>query len=903
MKLGLLVRGLIMGLIFLTRPQFAFAQPLVVTIEAPAVQQSSFSTDPSLFGASNVFVDPFDKLKAGFVSKPVSFAGNASLGSYDHLLVVPADAFGGAGGKGTYMLVSSNVNKASSPTTLTLATPQRYVGLWWSAGDPKNVVSFYSGNTLIETFTTSDVVNFIDTQANARAFNGNPNTGQNKGKPYAFLNFYADPSNPNLTFDRIVFSNVGSARFQLDNLTIATSYSDISGSDIDPTTPIDLGRDPNSADTIAVEGSDSTLTDSGGTAIIGESGTGELDIKDGGTVTDGGTVISQNPGSSGKVDVDGTGSELTDTGTIVIGEGGSGELDVTNGGKVNDTNATVGDQSGSSGTVIVDGTGSQWNNTGAVDIGQVGTGVVDVTNGGVITAGGGTIVGPHGELMGNGTITTPTLVDNGIVMPTGPGNTPSTLTIIGNYQQGSNGILDTAIGGPQSSQADQLKVDGSVKLSGTLDITSLNGFHPSIGDSYRLLSASGGVIGAFDNISDSANTTELSRLDIYGPNGFMVTYLPHGFGALDLHTSTPLPSLLTAGSLNAFLIQLLDPTAEQLSSVYETWFSNAKTQRFNIENRFDDLAAGSTGFTSNVNFVDPVSSEGKEVSSRQPQALEPSALRPGPENRWGVWVTGYGDFVNVEDAGSVKGYDFTIGGMSLGVDYRLTPHFVVGAMGGYSHGWTDLTPSGSIDDDTGWGGVYTGYFNHGFYTDGAVYGGGYTFQSRRATFLGTASGNSGGGVLSTYLVSGYDFRLGHLSIGPLLGFQYSVASLDALTEQGSVAPLKVGSDSQDSLTTDVGFRASDSFQIGGVLLRPSVRVAWEHEYNYSSLPISASLTAIPISPATVSGPILGRDSAVINAGLTVQWTSRLSTYVSYDGQLGRSRYNSNGVSGGFRYAF
>jgi outer membrane autotransporter protein len=266
-------------------------------------------------------------------------------------------------------------------------------------------------------------------------------------------------------------------------------------------------------------------------------------------------------------------------------------------------------------------------------------------------------------------------------------------------------------------------------------------------------------------------------------------------------------------------------------------------------------------------------------------------------------VTGYGDFVNVEDAGSVKGYDFTIGGMSLGIDYRLTPHFVIGILGGYSHSWTDLTPSGSIDEGSGWGGVYAGYFNHGFYTNGAVYGGGYTFQSRRAGFLGMASGSSRGGELSTYLASGYDFRLGHLSIGPLVGLQYSVTSLDGFTERGSVAPLKVSSDSLDSFITDVGFRASDNFQIGGVLLRPSVRVAWEHEYNYSSLPISASLVEIPNSPATVLGPGLGHDSAVINAGLTVQWTSRLSTYVSYDGQLGRSRYNSNGVSGGFRYAF
>jgi outer membrane autotransporter protein len=129
------------------------------------------------------------------------------------------------------------------------------------------------------------------------------------------------------------------------------------------------------------------------------------------------------------------------------------------------------------------------------------------------------------------------------------------------------------------------------------------------------------------------------------------------------------------------------------------------------------------------------------------------------------------------------------------------------------------------------------------------------------------------------------------------------ATISRPAERGSVAPLKVSSDSQDSLVTDLGFRAADNIPVGCVFLGPFVRVAWEHEYNYSSLPLTASLADIPSSPTKVSGPSLGHDSAVINAGVSVQWNAHLSTYVSYDGQLGRSRYNSNGVSGGLKYAF
>ena len=370
-----------------------------------------------------------------------------------------------------------------------------------------------------------------------------------------------------------------------------------------------------------------------------------------------------------------------------------------------------------------------------------------------------------------------------------------------------------------------------------------------------------------------------------------------------------LPATLTAGDVTGFLVSALDPTAEQLSSVFEISFSGANTQRFNIQNRFDDIVAGSTGFVSNVSYPKPAPT-GKEVTEgkgavegKTTEEVAPSTAQPAPENRWGAWVTGFGDFVNVDDEGLAKGYDFTTGGFTIGIDYRLTKHFAVGLMGGYAHTWTDLNPTGSVDVDTGWGGLYAGYFNQGFYMDGAVFSGHYTLGSVRPALLGDANGSSEGGEFSTFVAAGYDFHFGPLTIGPTAALQYSYASLDGFNETGSVAPLKVGSDSEDSLRTDLGFRSWYDFHTGQVLIRPFVRAVWEHEYLYSALPISASLVDIPGSPVTISGPSLGHDSALVSAGVSVQWTRSFSTYVSYDGQLGRDRYNSNGVSGGFRLTF
>jgi uncharacterized protein with beta-barrel porin domain len=83
-----------------------------------------------------------------------------------------------------------------------------------------------------------------------------------------------------------------------------------------------------------------------------------------------------------------------------------------------------------------------------------------------------------------------------------------------------------------------------------------------------------------------------------------------------------------------------------------------------------------------------------------------------------------------------------------------------------------------------------------------------------------------------------------------------------------------------------------------MLIIPSLTIAWEHEYFYSNLPITASAPELGGATATFNGPNEGHDSLLINAGAGVQWTSRISTYIGYQGQLG---YNANGVTGGLTF--
>jgi outer membrane autotransporter protein len=168
---------------------------------------------------------------------------------------------------------------------------------------------------------------------------------------------------------------------------------------------------------------------------------------------------------------------------------------------------------------------------------------------------------------------------------------------------------------------------------------------------------------------------------------------------------------------------------EELTSIYEISFSAANIQAANLEERFAEIRNGSTGFSSTLRISN---SPGTMVEGKDGKAvIEPNkeALTPSPENKWGVCISGSGDYVNVSGDGNAKGYDFTTGGVTLGLDYRLTKDFAIGVAAGYAHTWTNLTGNGDIDVNSGRAGLYATYYQRGFYLSGYL-GGAYNSYLR-----------------------------------------------------------------------------------------------------------------------------------------------------------------------------
>jgi autotransporter-associated beta strand protein len=614
----------------------------------------------------------------------------------------------------------------------------------------------------------------------------------------------------------------------------------------------------------------------------------------------------------------------------------SGTGTVVNSGSSNAT-LTVGQNNGSSvfSGVLEDGSAA------TLALTKVGTGTLTLTGTDTYTgpttvdagtlevdgsiASAETLINSGGVLTGSGSIRG-NVVNNGVVSP---GSPTGTLTISGNYTQNSSGTLRIGIAGTAPGQFGLLAVSGHATLGGTLQIVPINGFQLAVGNKLTFLTATGGVSGNFstiENLFPSSTAVEAqfvllpNAVEIEGTQGSFVSILqslgpvvtPNELAvakALDSARGDPREAALFA-FLNSQPIanlphdlSLIAPT--QISSINAS-VSIGKVQTSNIGQRMLNIHAGSTGFSSSgftLNGEAPTFGNGLAGETGAEGKSGPSVLAPIPENRWGFFVTGLGEFTNVDSTQNANGYDVNTGGITLGVDYRVTPYFAVGLLGGYAHNNVSLVGGGNIDVNGGTFGAYATLFGNGFYLDAAVTGGPSGYDTHRTALVGSANGSTEGADLNVVVSAGYDWRHGNFSIGPTASFAFGYVGLDGFSETGSLAPLKFPDQNTESETTTFGAKATYEWKIGKITLIPQVSAGWQHEYGSVAYQVVAGFASGAGTNFTVNGPAIGRDSLLIGAGVSMIWSDRISTYVFYDGDVARTNYDSHTVTGGFRITF
>lgn len=536
-----------------------------------------------------------------------------------------------------------------------------------------------------------------------------------------------------------------------------------------------------------------------------------------------------------------------------------------------------------------------------------------------------TYINPGGTLAGTGWLQSNVYNYGGNVAP---GDSPGTLTIKGNYVQTDKGTLTIEVKGAKSGQHDLLAVTQRATIDGNLRIVNVGGgglLKP--GKQIAILSANGGVDGTFQNVS-YGDTLPTARV-VYSATEVSLEGLANPFSDFAKKKGYTPNQVAVAQGLDVVAFQnkqpkllsylISEPTSklpgdldriapEELTSVFTIGTALANVQTANLQRRTGDIRAGSHGFSAS-GFATAGSGPlysggvaGPNGSYDGKESKEVKNVVPA-EDRWGVFITGIGEWVNVDGDRNARGYDITTGGFTVGADYKVTPNFAVGLMAGYAGTGTDLNNGGRVFVNGGKLGLYSTYFTGGFYVDTAVNGGYNSYDLRRAGLEGTARSSTEGGELNVLFATGYDFKVGGLTVGPTASFQYTYLGVDSFEERGSLAPLRFKSQGQDSLRTSLGMKASYDWKVGGVVIRPEVRAAWQHEFGDDSYALDSSFNNGNGDLFTVNGPVIGRDSLLLGAGFAILWNERTSTYVYYDGELGRTNYNSHNVSGGVRVSF
>jgi len=284
-------------------------------------------------------------------------------------------------------------------------------------------------------------------------------------------------------------------------------------------------------------------------------------------------------------------------------------------------------------------------------------------------------------------------------------------------------------------------------------------------------------------------------------------------------------------------------------------------------------------------------------------------------NRFGIWLAGQGILADV-DATDINGddYGYDSWNVSVGLDYRVTQEFVVGALFNYGNTEADYDGNGSnFNTDTYVGGVYAGYdsADSGFFANAYVVGGVNDLEQDRRIVFGavnrTASSDSDGWQLSTGAQTGYLFdldRAGNWQAGPVAGLTYTYLENCGYTETGAGAlNLTVNSWDTDSLRSALGGKLRGRWQLSNdVALEPVITAQWLHEFLDDSTGITSAFNEPAAGSFTSFTGDPDRDYGLVGLELNFLVGEEWSAFLSYNAQFSGD-YLGNAITGGARFEF
>jgi T5SS/PEP-CTERM-associated repeat protein/autotransporter-associated beta strand protein len=664
----------------------------------------------------------------------------------------------------------------------------------------------------------------------------------------------------------------------------------------------------------------------------------------------------------------GPGGNISTSSGVNLAAAGS-TFDISNGGgqTIQDLSGTFGSTVNLGGNSLIVGTANSTEFDGSIigsagSINKVGTGTLILaganTFSGGTTINAGTLAIANSTALGAGDVT-----NNGTLM-TSSGN--HLINIGGNYTQGANGTLVLNLSSPTVFDSVHLtSSNGVAHLNGTLRLNLVGNFAPGAGQSFTLIATNNPVDGKFSAVTTnlpsiggvvnySDDVTVLYQQPFVNLSGMNLSPNQKAVAAyIDTHdlliTDAGFASLVAALNNASGNPQTLASSFDQLTPL--KFASFASTTAFNNNSfsiqQFDSYLANHrgpngtfvssdggidySGLAVNDPLVDPglqsvhsrllawssapnlglLSDSGDAILGGMDLKDDKEVLAPGPVNLWNVYVSGnviLGQGFSNPTAG-LSYSSSTTGAVGVGADYKITPHWLVGAAFDYGHTNATLDTIGSnASVNTYSPAVYTSYGDKGWYVNGlASYGFANYTQNRNVAigaFTGTATSSPGGGQVVGDIDGGYDFHRGPWTFGPTLGLDYTHLTVDGYTETGLPgANLTVAENQADSLRSLLGGRINYTIKTASLIFTPHFSASWQHEYLNQSRGITSQFNSVGAGSFVVNTPNVSSNSALADIGLDTQINNALTGFVDYSVQAGQSNYFGQSIQAGFKIGF
>lgn len=297
-----------------------------------------------------------------------------------------------------------------------------------------------------------------------------------------------------------------------------------------------------------------------------------------------------------------------------------------------------------------------------------------------------------------------------------------------------------------------------------------------------------------------------------------------------------------------------------------------------------------SGFTSMASVSDVAPASFEETVFRQQSGCDYDC-------GWTSWVLGYGLGGHARSDGNASGLNYYMGGNAIGLERELDDSHRIGFFGSYiaSQVRTEGINQRNQIDGSQLGVFFTGTNGSDYYI---VMGGAQLdyYDSARVVQMGNinrvARANYDGWQSFAYTERGWTFNPNYCTtFQPFAAMQYVHLRQNGFTETGANAlNLQVSGSDTNSLRSLIGARWQIQMRTDrtGRSFSPEVRALWMHEFLDTTSLVNAQFATVGGAGFATTGLDLGRDWAVVGAGLSRNlyggWQVRADYNVQANGQ-------------------